>query len=317
MELEINLLLAQSIISLSAAKTGAPSLPSALIPFVQLARTVKARYEYIRDTDISTKLSRITAGHFLENCNYRFRSKADFQAECFNLLAIGSVPSKKATLSSIVSGTAKLMSLLEMQNVMMEWHEQNGSFKLLTLKLIHRPFFRKDRRQFDLKKYNTMCEYKQGGCTLTRHHLSFPILTSFSQRIKMHLHAKCSGINSIAYKAIDGCGAMFKFFCSNCLPNVDHMLAVEKRVLELSAQLQDLTSKINLLNTNWLAPSQTIGAIVPNNLDNWSTIFEPTPPIKSFVDAVNEAVELSLKQRNAVLFGLPETDDDLGLFVSC
>uniref|UniRef100_A0A915IPQ8 PHD-type domain-containing protein n=1 Tax=Romanomermis culicivorax TaxID=13658 RepID=A0A915IPQ8_ROMCU len=35
------------------------------------------------------------------------------------------------------------------------------------------------------------------------------------------IHAKCSSINSVAYRAIDGCGAMFKFFCSNCLRNVD------------------------------------------------------------------------------------------------
>uniref|UniRef100_A0A915KE47 Uncharacterized protein n=1 Tax=Romanomermis culicivorax TaxID=13658 RepID=A0A915KE47_ROMCU len=63
---------------------------------------------------------------------------------------------------------------------------------------------------------------------------------------------------------------------------------------------------------NGLAPSQPIGAIIPNNLNNKSTVFEPPPPKKSFVDAVNEAVKLRLKQRNAVLFGLPETDDDLG-----
>uniref|UniRef100_A0A915JX40 Uncharacterized protein n=1 Tax=Romanomermis culicivorax TaxID=13658 RepID=A0A915JX40_ROMCU len=98
---------------------------------------------------------------------------------------------------------------------------------------------------------------------------------------------------------------MFKFFCSNCLLNVDRMLAVEKRVDELSAQLQDLISKINLLHTNGLVPSQPISAIVPNNLNNRSIVFEPPPPNKSFIDAVNDAVELRLKQRNAVLFGLP------------
>uniref|UniRef100_A0A915IXI1 Uncharacterized protein n=1 Tax=Romanomermis culicivorax TaxID=13658 RepID=A0A915IXI1_ROMCU len=39
----------------------------------------------------------VTVGHFLENCSYPLRSKVDFQAERFKLLAIGSVPSKKAT----------------------------------------------------------------------------------------------------------------------------------------------------------------------------------------------------------------------------
>uniref|UniRef100_A0A915KE78 Uncharacterized protein n=1 Tax=Romanomermis culicivorax TaxID=13658 RepID=A0A915KE78_ROMCU len=84
---------------------------------------------------------------------------------------------------------------------------------------------------------------------------------------------------------------MFKFSCSNCLPNVDRMLADEKRVDDLSAQLQDLTSKSNLLHTNGLALSQPIGAIIPDNLNNRSIVFEPPMPNKSFVDAV----ELRLK----------------------
>uniref|UniRef100_A0A915L7R3 Uncharacterized protein n=1 Tax=Romanomermis culicivorax TaxID=13658 RepID=A0A915L7R3_ROMCU len=33
-----------------------------------------------------------------KSCNYPLRSKVDFQAECFKLLAIGSVPSKKNPL---------------------------------------------------------------------------------------------------------------------------------------------------------------------------------------------------------------------------
>uniref|UniRef100_A0A915KFH0 Uncharacterized protein n=1 Tax=Romanomermis culicivorax TaxID=13658 RepID=A0A915KFH0_ROMCU len=41
----------------------------------------------------------VTVGHFLENCSYPFRSKPVQQTECFNLLAIGSVPSKMAKFS--------------------------------------------------------------------------------------------------------------------------------------------------------------------------------------------------------------------------
>uniref|UniRef100_A0A915K6Z3 Uncharacterized protein n=1 Tax=Romanomermis culicivorax TaxID=13658 RepID=A0A915K6Z3_ROMCU len=37
---------------------------------------------------------KVTVGNFLENYSYSLRSKVDFQAERFELLAIGSVPSR-------------------------------------------------------------------------------------------------------------------------------------------------------------------------------------------------------------------------------
>uniref|UniRef100_A0A915J5L5 Uncharacterized protein n=1 Tax=Romanomermis culicivorax TaxID=13658 RepID=A0A915J5L5_ROMCU len=37
----------------------------------------------------------VTVDHFLENFNYPLKSKVDFQAERFKLLAIGSVPLRR------------------------------------------------------------------------------------------------------------------------------------------------------------------------------------------------------------------------------
>uniref|UniRef100_A0A915HY62 Uncharacterized protein n=1 Tax=Romanomermis culicivorax TaxID=13658 RepID=A0A915HY62_ROMCU len=37
----------------------------------------------------------VIVGHFLENCSYPLRSKVDFQAERFKVLAIGSVPFRR------------------------------------------------------------------------------------------------------------------------------------------------------------------------------------------------------------------------------
>ena len=87
----------------------------------------------------------------------------------------------------------------------------------------------------------------------------------------------------------------FKFFCKRCTPGLERLLALEKRVdavEERYALLENRISKISVPE-------------IPS-VHNPPPFFKPT--YKPFEQAVEEAMELKLKSRNAVLFGVPEKD---------
>uniref|UniRef100_A0A915IEQ9 Uncharacterized protein n=1 Tax=Romanomermis culicivorax TaxID=13658 RepID=A0A915IEQ9_ROMCU len=66
------------------------------LPFLAERNGMQSTQRYQTKGKFSFRLVRlkVTVGHFLENCSYPLRSKVDFQAERFELLAIGSVPSR-------------------------------------------------------------------------------------------------------------------------------------------------------------------------------------------------------------------------------
>lgn len=116
-------------------------------------------------------------------------------------------------------------------------------------------------------------------------------------------HAKCAGINDQQYKLI-GHVKCFKFFCPTCIPKVDRLLTLENRMDELQARFEELSVRMsNFSNFPTFPPSSK-----PNFLH---AAHPHQPDRQQFNEAVTEAVELKLKRNNAVLFGLPESGDDL------
>lgn len=108
-------------------------------------------------------------------------------------------------------------------------------------------------------------------------------------------HAKCAGVNESLCKAV-GRVSGFKFFCQSCEPKVDRLLTIERRMDEMEARFEELSVRIS----NFSIPKSFTPPLNEN-------VFNTSP--QSFNDAVQEAVELKLKSHNAVLFGVPETDD--------
>jgi PHD-finger len=113
-------------------------------------------------------------------------------------------------------------------------------------------------------------------------------------------HAKCAGLSSAAYKSLSNVTG-FKFFCKQCTPSIDRLLAVEHRLDDHEARFEELTRKMESFTAK-LSNVPRVSNDKP---------FSDTPSQKSFTEAVDEAVELKLKRHNAVLFGLPESDDDI------
>lgn len=112
-------------------------------------------------------------------------------------------------------------------------------------------------------------------------------------------HAKCADISESQYKAVMAV-AGFKYFCNHCTPGVDRLLKLERRMDDMEAKYSDLASKIS----NFSSMSTKL-----SSLANGTILSNQTAP-KPFAEAVEEAVELKLKSRNAVLFGVPESDKD-------
>lgn len=115
-------------------------------------------------------------------------------------------------------------------------------------------------------------------------------------------HAKCANIPDSIVKAVTAVNG-FKYFCSKCTPSVDRLLTLEQRMTVMEAKFDSLSGK--------LANFSTLPTHLPNP-PKQNSAFNNTAP-KSFNEAVEEAMELKLKSRNAVLFGVPESsrDDDL------
>lgn len=116
-------------------------------------------------------------------------------------------------------------------------------------------------------------------------------------------HAKCVGISPAAYNALHKVNG-FKYFCDDCTPNVDRLLAMEKRLETVEERVDSLARKL----ANFSIPLPNVPPLL--NTKSFSGTQIPNPNGQSFNEAVDEAVELKLKRHNAVLFGLPECDDD-------
>ena len=119
-------------------------------------------------------------------------------------------------------------------------------------------------------------------------------------------HAKCVGITSSAYNSlrkVDG----FRYFCPDCSPNVDRLLALENRLDTVEERVDSLSRKL----ANFSIPLQTFPPVLNQKKFSGTLPLHKQMPF-SFNDAVSEAVEAKLKRHNAVLFGLPESDDDTG-----
>lgn len=125
-------------------------------------------------------------------------------------------------------------------------------------------------------------------------------------------HIKCMDIDSDAYDVIQRLDQ--KFFCANCLPKIDRLLSMERRLDEMEERFSKLEVKLNSSPTTvWGNPHGGMKSFHTDN-DAFPVLGDQRPkPFnkQTFEKAVDETVEARLKRHNAVLFGVPESDDDL------
>lgn len=116
------------------------------------------------------------------------------------------------------------------------------------------------------------------------------------------VHSKCIGVDTDTFAAVANLDN-FKYFCTGCLPKLDRLLTLEKRIDDLEARFISMEGNIHekssVLTDHGSSQIQASG--VRNN----------QLPARDISQVIEETIEFRLKQRNAVLFGVPESDDDL------
>lgn len=115
---------------------------------------------------------------------------------------------------------------------------------------------------------------------------------------ELWVHAKCANFTNASYEAMKIPGV--KYYCKNCVSNVDRLLALEKRLGELESRfekrLTDLENTIlnkSVLNTH---PQKTAAETAPQG---------------DLINIIKSTFEQETKRRNAVLFGVDESENDL------
>lgn len=117
---------------------------------------------------------------------------------------------------------------------------------------------------------------------------------------KQWAHARCLKMDDAKYSALQLLRDQ-KYFCpATCLPAVDRMLMFERRLEQMEARFQELTSKMNILTSDSISNGSDFPVL-------------PSKPFNSqkLIETMESVYEAQSKRRNAVLFGLADTIDDL------
>lgn len=131
-------------------------------------------------------------------------------------------------------------------------------------------------------------------------------------------HSKCLNIEKTIFDTLSKLKT-FKYICDSCDPKFNSLVKMEKRIDTIEAKFTEFVSmieaKIASLSENpeppFPANANFVGGTMPR--------FRPgaLPPLpypsvnnKDFVQSIESVIEAASKKKNAVLFGLAETDEE-------